>query len=125
MIRQLGHYVEANCKDDMATFLASGFKPVVRNRPQQPVSTPHILGVKNGKAGQLVVSAGSSRNAYSFDVRVAPIGPGGTPGAWTIASFTSSRSMPINGLTPGTNYTFQVRALGSLGPSDWARSVAN
>jgi hypothetical protein len=27
MIDQLGHHVEANCKDDMATFLASGFTP--------------------------------------------------------------------------------------------------
>src|SRR5215831_12943671 len=26
-LRQLGHYVEDNCKDDIATFLKSGFQP--------------------------------------------------------------------------------------------------
>src|SRR5438093_5971558 len=28
LLRQIGHYVEANCKNDMTTFLSSGFEPV-------------------------------------------------------------------------------------------------
>jgi len=48
MIRQLGHYVEANCRDDMATFLSSGFKPIQRKRSKQPVASPRVLGVANG-----------------------------------------------------------------------------
>jgi hypothetical protein len=120
MIRQLGHYVEANCKDDMATFLSSGFKPIQRKGAKQPVATPHILGVANGSTGQMIVRSKSSRNAYSFQVRYAANGAGGTPGTWTTESFTNPRAMAIYGLTPGTTYTFQVRALGSLGQSDWS-----
>ena len=34
--------------------------------------------------------------------------------------------MPVNGLTPGTNYTFQVRAIGgSTGYSDWSDPVSH
>ena len=123
MIRQLGHYVEANCKDDMATFLSSGFKPIPRKGAPQPVATPHILSVDIGSTGQLIVRVKSSRNAYSFQVRYAANVAGGTPGPWTTESFTNGRSMAIYGLTPGTIYTFQVRALGALGQSDWSDSA--
>ncbi len=36
-LRQLGHYVEENCKDDTATFLKSGFQPISTTRA---VTTP-------------------------------------------------------------------------------------
>ena len=40
--------------------------------------------------------------------------------------FTNSRSMPLNGLTPGTSYTVQVRAIGgSTGSSDWSNPVGH
>ncbi|MFO1481723.1 MAG: fibronectin type III domain-containing protein [Verrucomicrobiaceae bacterium] len=40
--------------------------------------------------------------------------------------FTNSRSMAINGLTPGGNYQFQVRAVGgSTGYSDWSDPVSH
>ena len=121
MLRQLGHYVEAACKDDMSIFLSSGFQAVSTTRTQQPLSPPHILGVDNGNTGQLLVRVQPIRNARGFEVRYAAApGAGGTPGAWTNAAFTNSRSMPVNGLTPGTTYSFQVRALGSLGYSDWS-----
>jgi len=122
MIRQLGHYVEANCKDDMATFLSSGFAPIARPGASRPVST-HISSVDNGLTGQMIVRAKSSRNTHSLQVRYAPAGAGGAPGTWVTESFTNGRSMAIYGLTPGTNYTFQVRALGSLGQSDWSDAV--
>jgi hypothetical protein len=35
--------------------------------------------------------------------------------------FTQARRMEIDGLTPGTTYTVQVRAIGgSTGSSDWS-----
>jgi len=40
--------------------------------------------------------------------------------------FTNSRSMPLNNLIPGTNYTVQVRAIGgSTGYSDWSDAVSH
>jgi hypothetical protein len=49
-----------------------------------------------------------------------------TPGPWQAAGmFTNSRSMTIDGLTPGTTYMFQVRAIGgSTRYSDWSNSVS-
>ena len=49
------------------------------------------------------------------------------PGPWQSGGlFTNSRSMPLNGLTPGTNYTVQVRAIGgSTGYSDWSDPVSH
>ena len=44
---------------------------------------------------------------------------GGAPGLWQNGGlFTNSRSMPLNGLAPGTSYTVQVRGIG--GSSDWS-----
>ena len=120
MLRQLGHFVEANCKDDMSIFLSSGYQPVSTTRTKQPVTQPHILGVDNGNAGELIVRVKSILNAHSFEVRYVPLGAGGTPGTASTAAFTDPRSMSIKGLTPGTVYTFQVRALGALGHSDWS-----
>jgi len=48
-------------------------------------------------------------------------------GAWQSGGlFTNSRSMPLNGLTPGTNYSLDVRAVGgSTGYSDWSDPVSH
>ena len=65
----------------------------------------------------------------SFDVR-----PGETLGLvglfrlpWQSGGlFTNSRSIPVNGLTPGANYNFQVRAIGgATGYSDWSDPVGH
>ena len=49
----------------------------------------------------------------------AALGNGGLPGPWQNGGlFTNSRSMPLNGLAPGTSYTVQVRGIG--GSSDWS-----
>ena len=89
-------------------------------RTKQPVAQPHILGVENGNSGEMIVRAESIYNAHSFEVRYTPFGAGGAPGTSSMVGFTSPRSMSIKGLTPGTVYTFQVRALGALGQSDWS-----
>ena len=50
----------------------------------------------------------------------------GTSSPWqTVSGFTSSRSMPINGLTPTTTYTVQARVLGTSGGSDWSDPVSH
>jgi hypothetical protein len=56
----------------------------------------------------------------------AAVGAGNAPGPWQTAGlFTNSRSVSITGLTPGTTYEFQVRAVGgSSGYSDWSNPVS-
>ncbi len=41
-----------------------------------------------------------------------------------VYQWTNFRSMPVNGLTHGANYSFRVRAIGgSTGSSDWSDAV--
>jgi hypothetical protein len=60
MLRQLGHWVEANCNDDPAIFQSSGFQQQatpVRTSPQ-PLAGPPSFKVENGpNGGQVIVAA--------------------------------------------------------------------
>jgi hypothetical protein len=83
-----------------------------------------ILKVDQGNTGQLLVSIKPLARARSYEVRYAPLGTGSTPSAWATATFTSAKkAAPVNSLTPGTTYAFQVRALGRLGYTDWSDSA--
>ena len=61
------------------------------------------------------------------ELRRAVLETSGAPGGWQSGgSFTNSRSMPLNGLTPGATYTIQARAIGgSTGYSDWSDPVSH
>ncbi len=125
MLRLLGHYVEAACKNDLQTFVSSGFVPASTTRtPPQPVSIPSILRVDQGNTGQLLVTIQPVAKARSYELRYAPVPPAGATVNWTTVAVASTKpATPINNLTPGTNYTFQVRAFGKLGFSDWSVSA--
>jgi hypothetical protein len=122
LLRKLAGFVQSNHGNDMAKLLASGFEAVSTNRARTPLEKPSILDILNGNTGQLVLRVGAIANSQNYEVQFALIGAGGTPGPWTGAGlFSNSRSMPVNGLTPGSEYTFRVRAVGgSTGYSDWS-----
>lgn len=127
MLRQLGHWVEANCNDDPAILKSSGFQqqatPV--RTPPQPLDGPPSFKVDNGpNSGHLVVHGKPVSKAVGYSVRYAPLGSDGKPGTWTeLHPMTTIRSIAVTGLTPATTYAFQVRALGRLGYTDWSDSV--
>src|SRR2546427_355213 len=75
VLRSLGHYVEANCKDDPTILAASGFKAVNKvHVPAQPMEQGAIVGVAHGPmAGQLVVKGKTQRKARSYVLRYASI----------------------------------------------------
>ncbi len=124
-LRQLAGYVQANHGNDLAVLLASGFHAVSTNRASTPLPPPTIKDILNGNSAQLILRVTAIANASNYEVRSAALGTGGTPGPWQNGGiFGNSRSMPVNNLTPGTNYTFQVRAIGgSTGYSDWSDAV--
>ncbi|MBI5822087.1 MAG: fibronectin type III domain-containing protein [Verrucomicrobia bacterium] len=121
LLRQLGSYVELNCNNDLATLLSSGFHAVSTNRTQQLLEKPIIVTLGNGMTGQLVVKVKAVPNAHSYEVRYGVV-TGGTLGPLQSGGiFTDSRAMPVGGLTAGTLYQVQVRAVGgSTGYSDWS-----
>jgi hypothetical protein len=124
-LRQLGHYVEANCKDDMPTFLKSGFQPISRiPTPAAPLSES-IRKIAPGKnSGQMEVKLVSRQDAFSYQLHWAAVGTSGTLSNWTEQPVGKTKSaVLVTGLTPGTAYAFQVRAVTNAGYTDWSESV--
>ncbi len=126
-LRDLANFVESKSRNDLETLLSSGFTTIAVNRTPVPLPKPSITTIANGHTTQLIVRVRAVPNAKSYEVRCAAIGTGGVQGAWQPGGiFTSSRSMRVNGLVPGTNYAFQVRAVGgSTGVSDWSDPVSH
>jgi len=125
VLRQLAHYVEAACKDDVPTFLKSGFQPVVIQRAAAPLLSQFIRKIEQGAtSGQLLVTIAAVPGALTYEVRWAPLGAGGVPGTWTTLPVAKTRpATSVTGLTPGTAYAFQVRSFSQSGYSDWSDSV--
>jgi hypothetical protein len=126
LLRGLRHYVEDHCGNDLSVLLSSGFQAAMTTRVRLPLANPSILKVGSGNSTELVLKVTPIAHAKCYEVRSAAVREGNTPGPWQTAGlFTNSRSMTIDGLTPGTTYMFQVRAVGgSTQYSDWRNPVS-
>ncbi|HEY2383841.1 MAG TPA: fibronectin type III domain-containing protein [Terriglobia bacterium] len=124
-LRQIGHYVEENCKDDMTIFLKSGYDVVSTTRvPVAPLSDSIRKIVPANNSGQMLVTLIAQAAALSYVLRWAPVAAGGMPGNWTEQPVGTTRPPAlVTGLTPGTAYAFQVRAVTKAGYTDWRESV--
>lgn len=120
LLRTLANYVQGVASEDLAALLSSGFEAVSTTRTRSPLEKPRVPEIRNGISTQLVLRMPPVRNARAYEVRYCS-----TPGEWKQGGlFTGAREMKINGLTPGTMYTLQVRAIGgSTGYSDWSDPV--
>jgi hypothetical protein len=125
ILEQLARYVQANCKDDMTIFLSSGFKAQSSTRTAAPTASDSIRYVQPGpNSGQAQVKLVGDPNAGSYEVRWSPVPAGGAPTAWTSQPIMNVRSAAVvSGLTPGTTYAFQSRAVTQSGYTDWSDSV--
>jgi hypothetical protein len=125
MLRLLARYVELHCDGDMATFKSSGFEPLstIRN-PRQHLSQ-NIRWIRHGpNSGQLVVGLKAILKALSYELRYGPAVNGNTPDLWTTQLVTRVKEpLTFKGLTAGTTYAFQVRAMEVAGYTDWSDSV--
>lgn len=124
MLRQLGHYVEANCNGNMTVFLSSGFPAASNTRSRlQGVSESIRKIVPGPNSGELVVTLVAVPGAASYELRWAPMPSGGAPGDWTNRAVANTRAHTVRDLTAGTAYAFQSRALTGSGFTDWSDSV--
>jgi hypothetical protein len=110
-------YVQSIARYDLPTLLSSGYQAASTNRAQIQLPAPTILGLDNEMSTQLVLRLSPIANAYCYEVQTSV----GT-GAWQAAgAFTAARRIILTGLTPGTVYKVQARAIGGLtGYSDWS-----
>jgi hypothetical protein len=125
ILGQLAKYVEANCKEDMTIFLSSGFKAVSNTKTATLPLSEKIRSVQLGpKSGQVSVRLVGYPGAGSYELRWAPVPAGGVPSAWITQPITNVRSATIiSGLTPGTVYAFQARAVVKSAYTDFGDSV--
>ena len=122
MYAQLGHYAEAACNDDLATFITSGFTqqaPKIRTAPQPLTEAKFVWIDRGANSGDVVVLPEKQTGAVAYDVRYALQGAGGALGPSTIVTVTKAKKVTISGLTLAGIYQFQIRALGVLGYTDW------
>ena len=126
-LRQNALYVQTKCNNDLATLLTSGYQAASTNHSQTVLAQPVIQDLINGNSGELVVRLKPVANAHAYEARYAVLGAGGTLGPWQIGgTFISTRNLTVAGLTPGTQYSVQVRAVGgSTGFSDWSNAVSH
>jgi hypothetical protein len=121
ILRDEAHYVQIVAKTQLSALLSSGFTAIDRNTATSPLAKPLIKSVLNQYNGQLWLRIRRVPNARSYQVRL-KIGDG----EWLDGGIhPQARKIVLPGLTPGTIYTIQVRALGgSTGYSDWSMAAA-
>ena len=123
LLRQLAGYVQASHHDDLAVLLSSGFHAVSTNRaPAATIAPPRFRDILNGGTGQIILRVVAMKNIRVFQVRYAVVGPNGALGPHLDGGLhNDSRALIIGGLTPGTSYLFQVKAVaGAKKESDWS-----
>jgi hypothetical protein len=122
LLRQEANYVQGAANNDLGTLLSSGFEAASTNRTQTPLDKPKIADILNEMSTQLVVRGKPVANARSYEAQV----KNGTGGFVPAGVFTKASRIVLTGLTPGQNYTVQIRAVGgSTGYSDWSDPVSH
>jgi hypothetical protein len=116
-LRQIASYVQIRCNNDLGLLLSSGFDAQSTNRASNPLTKPQELRIKNFHSGTLIATVRPVKNTSTYEGRIK-----GPTGDWLPSVFSGdSQRIAFTGLTPGTTYTIQVRALGgSTGQSDWS-----
>jgi hypothetical protein len=124
MLRSLGHYVEGACEGDLATFLSSGFEPAYTTYSrQQPLPKPAPVKITQGNTGQLSIKIQALPKARFYELEYTV--SGSADPSWTMTRVTTVVTpVTIDGLTPGTTYTFRLRGYGIHGFSDWSNTAS-
>lgn len=125
-LRLLGRYVDVTSDGDMTVFTTSGFQPAsTAKAPPAPLPLPVVQSVDHGAvSGEIVVQVLKVKGAKSYEIRYGAVVNGAPPSSWTSKAIPGVKPPAgISGLTPGTLYAFQVRALGKLGWTDWTDST--
>ena len=122
MVTILAHYVTHASDNDRAIFDTSGFEALpTDSKPAQPLNTPYIVKITHGaNSGVLKVRLPPTyRKVRKYELRYGPVGS--DPESRPVMDITFFKQpATVSELSRGTEYEFQVRALGNLGLTDWS-----
>ena len=125
-LRVLGRVIEVQSDGDEAKFTSSGFQAAkTAKTPPAPLPLPVIRGVDHGAiTGELVIRIEAIPKAANYEIRCGAVVNGAPPSSWTGKTVIAVRPpVSFQGLTPGTVYAFQVRAMNKVGYTDWTDSI--
>ena len=125
MLRELAHYVEANCDGDERLLRSSGFEPAPTARVQTPALSKRIRSLRRGQnSGDVILKLVVDPEAASYKARWTVAPAEGEPESWVEIPVPHTRPATlIKGLQPGVTYLFQACALLNFGYTDWGDSV--
>jgi hypothetical protein len=125
MLRLLARYVEVACQGDPVAFQSSGFQLASTTKMQSAPLSEKIRKIDHGSnSGQVLVWIQPVRKAGSYELHYGPAVNGGAPTTWTTQGVLGVKSpVVLTGLTPGSAYFFQARALLKDGYTDWSDPV--
>lgn len=126
MLEVLALYAQIASNNDLPTLLSSGFLATNPNRTPTVMPKATVLRITQVHTGVALVTAKAERNGKTYEVQWAELDESGTPGAFSPSvPSTSSRKIPVPGLTPGKMYVFRLRVFGGKSEmSDWSDPVA-
>ena len=118
LLRTLSHYVQVTSAGNRTTLLSSGFLAQRTRAPVGELLAPTGLTLKRGKiSGQLTARCRKLPQAGAYHWQIGVIA---TPMVWQPMITTLAARTGFEGLTLYTQYTAQVRAIGTAGPSNWS-----
>jgi len=122
LLNKLAYFVQLACDNDLPTLLSSGFEAVKREPSPSTITKTSVLSITQTHSGVALVTVKAERNSKSYEVIAAEIDENGTLGPYgTPVPRSSSRKIPVGGLTPGKMYVFRVRVIGGKGDiSEWS-----
>ena len=112
LLKQLGTYVQLNCKNDLVILLSSGFEAGKAATPVGMLTKPENFKVENGpNSGTVKLSLDKIKGANSYVYEYAAV-PITATSNWTVGVGTSTK-FSIVGLTSGQQYAFRVAGIGA------------
>jgi hypothetical protein len=121
LLRELALYVQQASGGDRQKLLGSGYPVQKTRQPASVPSPPQNLRLLPAKiSGQMLVRCAKLPFAKSYQWRYASAA---APTTWLQQDPTTSASCTLENLVPGTIYTVQVRAVSSMGVSEWSNAA--
>jgi Fibronectin type III domain len=125
MLKQLAHWVEGACNDDLKTFLASGFQHASTTPTKAAPLTESIRKIEPGpNPGQMKITLKDDPNALAYELQWSQVVANGAVPTWTSQHIGLTRPPTIiSGLIPGASYVFQVRSITKTGAAAWGDPI--